>query len=540
MLLHLAAGETVTGGLTAYPTNCKKHYDVIKCSVARVTQLSNKADITDVLNGEKEMGLFIQKFRKRLKATLLLLGLMILVVSCGTAASEYIYSPTPASTAFSSGALDVAPTPTIVVAVPEEVPTTGITVIAAVRADLSGTLWQLRSQAGEMVNAQITLQIVGNQISGLGGCNTYFATYEGIEETLVVDEIGRTEIFCEQTMEAENRYLAALESATTATRDGSTMAIQTAMGELVFKPVGVVAMENEMAATESAETAPTAVSVIVAEVVTDTPVVTETVAVVETPEPTPEPVQTDFITGSYLIQQVRQGDMVRRVADGVTSAEMTFAAGAITGNAGCNNFNATYTLDGDQLRVSPIASTRIACTPALSAQEQMVFEALQTAQTARFQGRDLIIDHASGTLLLRSTEPLAEEQPPVAEEVDDGQSDTTAEPTATPESTTDLEPTLPIVTGFDINILSAVEARIGVNGLFSDGCTRVTKSEQAVSDFIITFNVFVERDPTLTCIPQAIPFRETFDFEIVDLPPGDYTVIVNGAQGAFRLNDLGN
>lgn len=483
------------------------------------------------------MGLFNRKYKRLL--AILMVGSMFAVMGCDTSADNYIYNPTAIS-ASSDNTLDSAATSTIAVAVPE-VPTTGITVIAAVRADLSGTLWQLRTQAGEPVNAQITLQIVGNQISGLGGCNTYFATYEGIDQSLTVDEIGRTEIFCEQTMEAENRYLAALGEATTATRDGSTMTIQTPQGDLVFKPVGVVAMEDEMAATESAENAPTAESVIVAEVApTDTPVVTATVAVVAAPEPTPEPVQTDPITGNFQIMQVRQGDVVRRIADGVTVAEMTFGGGELFGNAGCNNFNATYTLDGDQLRISPIASTRIACTPALSAQEQMVFEALQTAHTIRFQERDLIIDHASGTLLLRSAEPLVEEQPPVADNPENEQPVATVEPTTPPEPTATPEPTLPIVTGFDINILSAVDARIGVNGLLSDGCSRITRSEQAVNGFIITFNVFVERDPTLTCIQQAIPFRETFEFDIADLPPGNYTVIVNGAQGAFRLNDLGN
>lgn len=475
------------------------------------------------------MGLFGKKnFLRQFGLLVLLLGVGI---GCGTAADEYIYTPTEGSDA--AGALDAVASPTVAVAVVEE-PTVGITVIAAVRADLSGTLWQLRSQGGEPVNAQITLQIVGNQISGLGGCNTYFATYEGIEDSLTVDDIGRTEIFCEQTMEAENAYLAALGSASTATREGSTMTIQTDMGTLVFKPVGVVAMENEMAATEAAEIEPTQETVIVAQIVEEEPV--------EVVEPTAVPVQTDLISGNYLIQQVRQGDMVRRVVDGATTSEITFATGNISGNAGCNNFNATYTLDGDQINVTPIASTRMACTPALSAQEQMVFEALQTAQTVTFQGRDLIIYHASGTLLLRSTEPLAEAQPPVVEQVEGEQTDQqgtpTEQPTTSPEPTPNLEPTLPIVTGFDINILSATVARIGVNGLFSDGCTRVTGSEQAVNGNIITFNVFVERDPALTCIQQAIPFRETFDFEIVDLEPGDYTVIVNGAQGAFRLNDL--
>ncbi len=472
------------------------------------------------------MSLFVKKVRRQIGFISLLLMIVILGAACGTSADEYVYTPTENSEVV-SGAFEVVGTPTIAVAV-SEVPTTGITVIAAVRADLSGTLWQLRSQDGQPVSAQITLQIVGNQISGLGGCNTYFATYEGIENSLLVDEVGRTEIFCEQTMEAENSYLAALESAISATRDNSTMTIQTLMGELVFKPVGVVAMENEMMATEeAAEVVPTQADVIVAEIVDGTAQAEETAAVAEVP--TAEPVETDLISGSYLIEQVRQGDMVRRVVDGARPSEITFAAGNLSGHAGCNNFNATYMLNDNQLTISPIASTRMACTPALAAQEQMVFEALQTAQTVRIQGRDLIIEHASGTLLLRSTELLVEAQPPVV-----------GEGTPTPEATTNPEATLPIVTGFDINILSAEAARIGVNGLFSDGCTSVSHSEQDVNGFIITFNVFVERDPTLTCIQQAIPFRESFDFEIVDLPPGDYTVIVNGAQGSFRLNDLGN
>lgn len=50
------------------------------------------------------------------------------------------------------------------------------------------------------------------------------------------------------------------------------------------------------------------------------------------------------------------------------------------GNAGCNHWFASYTLDGDHLVFGPPGSTRKLCAPAIMEQEQRFLEALPKVQ----------------------------------------------------------------------------------------------------------------------------------------------------------------
>ncbi|RSC26991.1 META domain-containing protein [Pseudomonas putida] len=54
--------------------------------------------------------------------------------------------------------------------------------------------------------------------------------------------------------------------------------------------------------------------------------------------------------------------------------------GRAYGNAGCNHWFASYTLDGDQLSFGKIGKTRKLCAPALMEQEQRFLQALETVQ----------------------------------------------------------------------------------------------------------------------------------------------------------------
>ena len=61
-------------------------------------------------------------------------------------------------------------------------------------------------------------------------------------------------------------------------------------------------------------------------------------------------------------------------------ATMTFAAdGTVSGASGCNQFSGGYTVDGDKLTVTQLASTMMACEPEKMAQEQAFTSALTSA-----------------------------------------------------------------------------------------------------------------------------------------------------------------
>lgn len=54
--------------------------------------------------------------------------------------------------------------------------------------------------------------------------------------------------------------------------------------------------------------------------------------------------------------------------------------GRAYGNAGCNHWFASYTLEGERLSFGKIGSTRKLCAPALMEQEQRFLKALETVQ----------------------------------------------------------------------------------------------------------------------------------------------------------------
>lgn len=73
--------------------------------------------------------------------------------------------------------------------------------------------------------------------------------------------------------------------------------------------------------------------------------------------------------------------------------------GTITGFAGCNRFNARYTLDAESLRIGTVASTRRMCPPeSLMEQEARLFAALQSVAAWENRGGRCQLRTADGAL----------------------------------------------------------------------------------------------------------------------------------------------
>jgi heat shock protein HslJ len=77
--------------------------------------------------------------------------------------------------------------------------------------------------------------------------------------------------------------------------------------------------------------------------------------------------------------------------------------GTVSGSAGCNNYSGTYTVDGDQISIGPLAMTRMACVePAgVMEQETAYVMALETAAVYAIQGDVLELRTAEGALAAR-------------------------------------------------------------------------------------------------------------------------------------------
>lgn len=83
-------------------------------------------------------------------------------------------------------------------------------------------------------------------------------------------------------------------------------------------------------------------------------------------------------------------DMFTREVSEEPALTIKFTAdGNAAGFGGCNNFRATYTLEGDELKFGPLASTRKACGAALSEQEFTYMTFLATIRKVEIVDEEL-------------------------------------------------------------------------------------------------------------------------------------------------------
>src|SRR5262249_23323451 len=65
--------------------------------------------------------------------------------------------------------------------------------------------------------------------------------------------------------------------------------------------------------------------------------------------------------------------------------------GRISGNASCNRYGGGADLGDGTIKVSPLAVTKMACTPEIDSQEHAYLAALQNASRLELVGGDLIV-----------------------------------------------------------------------------------------------------------------------------------------------------
>jgi heat shock protein HslJ len=189
-------------------------------------------------------------------------------------------------------------------------------------------------------------------LSGSSGCNTYSASYKIDGNKISIGPAATTMKACEQAvMDQEQQYLAALATAATYRIDGNQLELRTAAGALA-------------ASFTKASTGRKALSV------------------------------SSWIVTGY---NNGHGGVVSVMAD--THLTANFGAdGMLTGSGGCNDYSATYKIDGEKITIGPAVSTKKACEQAVMDQEQLYLTALSTAATYRLEGSKLELRTAAGAL----------------------------------------------------------------------------------------------------------------------------------------------
>lgn len=79
--------------------------------------------------------------------------------------------------------------------------------------------------------------------------------------------------------------------------------------------------------------------------------------------------------------------------------------GSMTGSAGCNNYSASYEVDGGAISIGPAAATRMMCAEPerIMEQEAEYLAALETAAVYRIEGDKLELRDADGSLVANYT-----------------------------------------------------------------------------------------------------------------------------------------
>ncbi|MFT3851269.1 MAG: META domain-containing protein [Ilumatobacteraceae bacterium] len=202
-----------------------------------------------------------------------------------------------------------------------------------------GVTWILSSVAGVdadvdsgLGDVEVTARFADGRVTGSSGCNRYSGTYalDGGLLTIGPNLIGTLMACGERQMAVERAFLRALPTVVTAEIDDSTLTLRTGGGAvLVF---------TAMAGDEA-------------------------------------------IAGTWTVTAVRTATAVASPVPGPTLT-LRLADGRATGHAGCNDLMGTYTVDGEQLSIGPLATTRKLCTdPAVDRQERDYLAALAATRS---------------------------------------------------------------------------------------------------------------------------------------------------------------
>jgi heat shock protein HslJ len=280
----------------------------------------------------------------------------LLITSCqpGTASPSPAASEIPATV--TPPAAQVLPSATLppTAAAPQSSP--------VVSPSLERQTWRLVSyidaadaQKTPIENTQITATFENGKVTGNASCNRYFASYQLNGDKLTISNAGSTMMAClaPGVMVQEAAYLEALQKAAKYQIKASQLEIADVAGKtiLVFavqQPVGISDNLWQLAMYASGVEA-----------------------------------------------------MVSTLA-GTKITAMFSADGSLSGSAGCNQYNTTYSQTGSSLVIQPIVTTRKACaSPAgIMEQEAAYLDLLHGATAYQIKDKELRLSNAEGRTVL--------------------------------------------------------------------------------------------------------------------------------------------
>ncbi len=109
-------------------------------------------------------------------------------------------------------------------------------------------------------------------------------------------------------------------------------------------------------------------------------------------------------TSWELAQYAAEGETTLSAVPDDVRATADFTDDQISGSGGCNSFSGTYMTDGDTIEIGPLATTQMACVPAVTAVESGYLARLGAARTFAITDGTLALSDESGQVVLAYTE----------------------------------------------------------------------------------------------------------------------------------------
>lgn len=202
---------------------------------------------------------------------------------------------------------------------------------------LEASAWRLVGLPGhtastlDKLERSVNARFDAGRVTGFAGCNTFTGSYTLREQRLTVGVLAGTMMACpEPAMSIERAFHSALTGTLSYTIEGDRLNLTADSGaQLTF---------------------------------------------VKQPAETPG-------GGTWEVTGYNNGRQA--VVSPMTGTRITvaFEQGTVSGQAGCNTFRATYSIDGSRITIGPAVTTRKMCEQAVMTQEREFLKALESAST---------------------------------------------------------------------------------------------------------------------------------------------------------------
>ena len=202
----------------------------------------------------------------------------------------------------------------------------------------------------------IRLSFDGENLGASGGCNTLGGTWSLDGDVLVVSAMQMTEMACDQTLMEQDDWLAAfLSSGPTVALAGDTLTLTGADATITFLDREVAEPDRDLEGT------------------------------------------------TWVLDGLISGDAVSSAPAGIAMPTLSFAAGEVAIDTGCNTGGAMFEAGDGELTIGSITLTRMACSNAdASATESAMLAVLEGDSTYAIDANVLTIMHGDAGLMYRA------------------------------------------------------------------------------------------------------------------------------------------